>query len=60
MVSVEVDLLKTTTRLAAFIPGSAERDLDYELSGSFAVDLPLAKPLRFSHRDRIEVLTAGL
>lgn len=58
-ISVEVDLLKTTTRLASFIPGSVNRSLDYELSGSLAVDIPFAKPLEFSHRDSIELMAAG-
>jgi LEA14-like dessication related protein len=57
-ISVEVDLLRTTTKLAGFIPGNIQRDLTYELSGSLAVDIPFAKPLQFSHSDRIDMLAA--
>lgn len=53
VLSVEVDLLKTTTKLAAFMPGGGRENLSYELRGSFLVDIPFAKPLNFSHSDRI-------
>lgn len=59
-ISVEVDLLRTTTKLAGFLPGNVRQDLNYELSGSLAVDIPFAKPLEFSHSDRIDLLAAGL
>jgi LEA14-like dessication related protein len=58
-ISVEVDLLKTTTSLAGFIPGNIRRDLNYELSGSLAVDIPFAMPLEYSHSDSIDMLAAG-
>lgn len=58
-ISVEVDLLRTTTKLAGFIPGNVRQELTYELSGSLAVDIPFAKPLEFSHSDRIDLLAAG-
>lgn len=58
-ISVEVDLLKTTTRLSGFIPGNVSEDLTYELSGSLAVDIPFTKPLEFSHSDSIDLLAAG-
>jgi len=57
-ISVELDLLKTTTSLSGFIPGNSHEDLTYELNGSFAVDIPFTKPLRFSHSDSIDLLAA--
>jgi LEA14-like dessication related protein len=59
-ISVEVDLLRTTTNLSGFLPGSTREELNYELSGSLAVDIPFAKPLHFSHSDSIDLLSAGL
>ena len=58
VLSVEVDLLRSTTNLAGFIPGRIREDLNYELNGSFAVDIPFTKPLEFSHSDRIDLLAA--
>ena len=59
-ISIEVDLLRTTTKLAGFLPGSVRRDLNYELSGSLAVDIPFAKPLQFSHSDSIDLVAADM
>ena len=59
-ISIEVDLLRTTTNLAGFIPGNVREDLNYELSGSFAVDIPFAKPLKFSHSDSIDLVAAEM
>ena len=60
VISIEVDLLRTTTNLAGFIPGKLREDLNYELSGSFAIDIPFAKPLRFSHSDSIDLVAAEM
>lgn len=54
VLGVEVDLLRTTTKLASFMPGNARQNLTYELRGSLSVDIPFAKPLEFSHSDRID------
>jgi hypothetical protein len=35
------------------------RDLDYELSGSFAVDIPFTKPLEFKSGGNIEMQAAA-
>lgn len=58
MISVEVDLLRTTTKLASFMPGNLRQELNYELTGSFLVDIPFAKPLKFTHSDSIGTLAA--
>ena len=55
MISVELDLLRTTSQLSSLIGTGMRRNMDYELSGSFAVDIPFAKPLAFSSSGRIEL-----
>ena len=55
MISVELDLLRTTSQLSSLIGTGIHRNMDYELSGSFAVDIPFAKPLAFSSSGRIEL-----
>jgi LEA14-like dessication related protein len=60
VISVELDLLRTTTGLKSFMPGTGRENLSYELRGSFVVDIPFTKPLTFSHTDRIDMLAAGL
>jgi LEA14-like dessication related protein len=60
VVSVELDLLRTTTRLGSFFPGRERQDLSYELSGSLMVDIPFSKPLDFSHSDSIDMLAASM
>ena len=55
MISVELDLLRTTSQLSSLIGTGIHGNMDYELSGSFAVDIPFTKPLGFSSRARIEL-----
>ncbi len=54
-ISVQLDLLKTSSNLSSLIRSGMSRDLDYELSGSFAVDIPFAKPLEFKSGGNIEM-----
>ena len=55
MISVELDLLRTTSQLSSLIGTGIRGNMDYELSGSFTVDIPFAKPLAFSSNGRIEL-----
>ena len=55
MISVQLNLLKTTSNLSTFIRTGSSRNIDYELSGSFAVDIPFAKPLKFRSGGSIEM-----
>jgi LEA14-like dessication related protein len=54
-ISVELNLMKTTSNISSLIRSGMSRDLDYELSGSFAVDIPFAKPLDFKSGGNIEM-----
>ena len=55
MISVQLDLLKTTSNLFTFIRTGMSRNINYELSGSLAVDIPFAKPLKFRSGGSIEM-----
>ncbi len=54
-ISVQLDLLKTTSNISSLIRSGMSRDLDYELTGSFAVDIPFTKPLEFKSGGNIEL-----
>ena len=58
-ISVQLDLLKTSSNILSLIRSGMSRDLDYELSGSFAVDIPFAKPLEFKSGGNIEMQAAA-
>ena len=58
-ISVELDLLRTTSNISSLIRTGMSRDFDYELSGSFAVDIPFAKPLHFKSGGNIEMQAAA-
>ncbi len=58
-ISVELDLLRTTSNISSLIRTGMSRDFDYELSGSFAVDIPFAKPLNFKSGGNIEMQAAA-
>ncbi len=57
-ISVQLDLLRTTSNISTLIRTGMSRDVDYELSGSFAVDIPFAKPLGFKSGGNIELQAA--
>lgn len=57
-ISAELDLLRTTSKLSSLITAGMRRNIDYELSGSFAVDIPFARPLVFSNSGSIELRSA--
>jgi LEA14-like dessication related protein len=58
-ISVELDLLRTTSNISSLIRTGMSRDFDYDLSGSFAVDIPFAKPLEFKSGGNIEMQAAA-
>ena len=55
VISVQLNLLRTTSNISSLIRTGISRDFDYELSGSFAVDIPFAKPLDFKSGGNIEL-----
>ena len=46
-ISVELDLLKTAPKLLYIVRDAAKRPIPYELTGQFALDIPLTDPVRF-------------
>lgn len=46
-ISVELDLLKTAPPLLYTVRDSLKRDVPYELTGEFGLDIPVIEPLRF-------------
>lgn len=58
-ISVQLDLLRTTSNISSLIRTGMTRDVDYELSGSFAVDIPFARPLKFRNGGNIEMQAAA-
>jgi LEA14-like dessication related protein len=58
-ISVDLNLLRTTSNISSLIRSGMSRDFDYELSGSFAVDIPFAKPVQFKSGGNIELQAAA-
>ncbi len=58
-ISVQLDLLRTTSNISSLIRTGLSRDFGYELSGSFAVDIPFSKPLQFKSGGSIELQAAA-
>ena len=46
-ISVELDILRSASRLGSVLRDGLREPLPYELNGSLSVDLPFAKPLPF-------------
>ncbi len=47
-ISVELDILKSASRLTAILRSAMREPVGYELNGRLAIDIPLVKPLPFS------------
>lgn len=57
-ISVDLNLLKTAPQLLYVVRDGVQRDIPYVLTGRFAVDLPLVKPVRFQSSGDIRLQTA--
>lgn len=55
VISVELDILNTTTQVASLLRTGIQRNVGYELSGSFGIDLPYVKPVKFENTGTISV-----
>jgi LEA14-like dessication related protein len=47
-ISVNLDILSSTSHLKSLISGEFRENISYELRGNFAVDIPFVKPIPFS------------
>ena len=47
-ISVELDILSSTTYLTSLFRGGFSENVSYELQGSLTVDIPFVKPIPFS------------
>ena len=54
-ISVELDLLRTSPQLLSIARSAGSRDIDYELQGQFALDLPYAPTVRYSESGRVRL-----
>lgn len=54
-ISVELDLLRTAPQLLYTVRDSLERDIPYELSGEFALDIPMVESVPFATRGAVSL-----
>lgn len=54
-IRVELDLLKSAPQLLNTVRNAARSEIHYDLTGSLAVDLPFAKPLKFANAGDIRL-----
>lgn len=54
-ISVDLNLLQTAPQLLAIVRDSTRRDVEYELEGQFAVDIPLVPALRYQDSGAIQL-----
>ena len=58
-ISVEVDLMRTAPQLLYIVRDSLKRDVPYELSGEFALDIPLVESVRFRTTGAVRLREIG-
>ena len=54
-ISVDLDILKSATHLKSLMGGGFRENMEYELRGSLAVDMPFVKPIKFSNSGMINM-----
>lgn len=54
-ISVDLDMLQQTSRLAPFMGVTARGDVEYQLDGSLTVNIPLTKAIPFSNKGTISL-----
>ena len=54
-ISVDLDLLHTAPQLLSIVRDGTRRDIEYELVGQFAVDIPLTPAIKYSNRGAIRL-----
>jgi LEA14-like dessication related protein len=54
-ISVDLNLLQTAPQLLSIVRDGTRRDIDYELSGQFGVDIPLTPPIKYHNRGIIHL-----
>ena len=54
-ISVEVDVLKSASRLSSVLKSGIRQPVEYELNGTLAVDIPYVEPLPFNHTGHIKI-----
>lgn len=54
-ISVDLDILRSASRLTAVLRSGMHEPVGYELDGRLTIDIPLVKPLPFSHSGVITI-----
>ena len=54
-ISVELDILQQTSRLASLLRVGSQGEVPYELEGSLAVNIPFTKPVKFSNKGTVSL-----
>ncbi len=52
---VELDLLKQASQLVSVVRDGMRHDVEYELHGSFTVDIPFVQPIPFSTKGSVQI-----
>ena len=55
VISVDLDLLQSGARLTSIIRSGVRNDLDYQLDGDLAIDIPMSPSVRFSSSGTVMV-----
>ena len=58
-IEVHLDLLQTAPRLINIVRGGVLRDVSYDLSGEFEVDVPFAPPVEFENQGTIRLIASN-
>ena len=57
-ISVDLNLLQTAPQLLAIVRDATRQEINYELEGRFAVDIPLAPTLKYRNSGKIRLNSA--
>lgn len=55
IISVDLDILNTTSQVASFVRTGMQSDVNYELEGTLAIDIPYVRPMSFENEGSISI-----
>jgi LEA14-like dessication related protein len=56
-ISVDLDMMQQASSIASLLRAGSEGQIPYELNGSLTVDIPFTKPIPFSNKGTISLIS---
>ncbi len=55
IISVDLNIMNTSAQVASFVRTGMQSDVQYELEGTLAIDIPYVRPMSFENSGTISI-----